>query len=166
MYQNEIPIGNLTSKHSKRCWCMIVPLTIKNISRGELYYILAQTPRRTSPTLSTVYKWQSYSITSKERKFNAVSTDMALEQTLNKDTKTNQGGIVGFTQNYDAVEKWTLTSHLRATVYNNFIELVKHSESNQEKQLSIATVAKKRKVCWNHSSNGEGTIHFSFPVII
>jgi len=51
------------------------------ISRGELYTYTwdVQTPRGTYPTLSTVYKWQSYSITSKE----SVSTDMALEQTLN-----------------------------------------------------------------------------------
>ena len=56
-------------------------------------------------------------------KFNTVSTDMALEQSMNKDTKT-KGGITGFSQNYSSVEKWTLTSHLRAAVHSNFKEMV------------------------------------------
>jgi len=37
----------------------------------------------------------------------------------------------------------TLTYHLRAAVYNNFKVLVKYL--NQEKELSIATVAKSEK---------------------
>ena len=80
----------------------------------------------------------------KESKFNSVSTDLALEQSLNKDSKT-KGGIIGFTQNTDAVEKWTLTSHLRAAVYNNFKNLFENQESTQEKELSPATILASEK---------------------
>ena len=57
-----------------------------------------------------------------ESTLNMVSTDMALEQSMNRDTKT-KGGIIGISQDYDAVEKWTLSSHLRAAVYSKFKEL-------------------------------------------
>ena len=77
-------------------------------------------------------------------KFNSVSTDMALEQSLNKDTKT-KGGIIGFTQDYDAVERWTLTSHLRAAVYGNFKDLAAISQSSEEKELSQAKIKKSEK---------------------
>ena len=54
---------------------------------------------------------------------------------MNKDTKT-KGGIIGYAQDYDTVEKWTLTSHLGAAVYSNFKELVRVSQSNEEKELA------------------------------
>ena len=38
---------------------------------------------------------------------------MALEQTINLDSKT-RGGIVGLTQNASAVDGWFITSHKRA----------------------------------------------------
>lgn len=57
-----------------------------------------------------------------ESKFNMVSTDMALEQSMNRDSKT-KGGIIGISQDFNAVEKWTLSSHMRAAVFNKFKEL-------------------------------------------
>ena len=45
--------------------------------------------------------------------FSQVWTDMALEQTINLDSKT-RGGIVGLTQNASALDRWFLTSHKRA----------------------------------------------------
>ena len=38
---------------------------------------------------------------------------MALEQTINLDSKT-RGGIVGLTQNASALDRWFITSHKRA----------------------------------------------------
>ena len=40
---------------------------------------------------------------------------MALEQSENRDTKT-LGGIVGFSTNPGAVNRWFLTAHVRASV--------------------------------------------------
>ena len=45
------------------------------------------------------------------RKANAVATDMALEQSINKDAK-GKGGIVGFTLKKEALLRWLLTRHL------------------------------------------------------
>ena len=76
-------------------------------------------------------------------KFNTVSTDMALEQSMNKDTKT-KGGITGFSQKYSSVEKWTLTSHLRAAVHSNFKEMIDPTV-NQIKELTSSE--KEREKC-------------------
>lgn len=40
---------------------------------------------------------------------------MALEQTINRDSKT-RGGIIGITQKQGTLERWFLTSHERATI--------------------------------------------------
>ena len=45
--------------------------------------------------------------------FNAVATDMALEQSFNIYSK-GKGGIIGLAQDESAVEKWTMTSHVKA----------------------------------------------------
>ena len=45
--------------------------------------------------------------------FSQVWTDMALEQTINLDSKT-RGGIVGLTQNASALDRWFITSHKTA----------------------------------------------------
>ena len=42
--------------------------------------------------------------------FSQVWTDMALEQTINLDSKT-RGGIVGLTQNASALDRWFITRH-------------------------------------------------------
>lgn len=50
---------------------------------------------------------------SKANTFGQVACDMAIEQTFNRDTKS-AGGIVGFSLNPGAVERWTLSSPERA----------------------------------------------------
>ena len=50
---------------------------------------------------------------SSSQPFNQVWTDMALEQSVNLDSKT-KGGIIGITQRPGALEKWFLTAHERA----------------------------------------------------
>ena len=47
--------------------------------------------------------------------FNQVWTDMGLEQSLNRDSKTS-GGIVGFTLKQGAVDRWFLMAHERSSV--------------------------------------------------
>lgn len=48
-------------------------------------------------------------------KFNQVWTDLALEQSVNKDSKV-KGGIIGYTQQESAVSRWFLTAHTRANI--------------------------------------------------
>ena len=47
--------------------------------------------------------------------FSQVATDMALEQSINADSKS-KGGIVGISQSPAALERWFLTAHERASI--------------------------------------------------
>ena len=50
--------------------------------------------------------------------FNQVWTYLALEQSVNRDSKV-KGGIVGFTQQKDTVNRWLLTAHTRANIVSS-----------------------------------------------
>ena len=47
------------------------------------------------------------------RRFNAVATDQALEQTINREGKS-QGGVIGFTLRKGALTRWMATRHITA----------------------------------------------------
>ena len=50
--------------------------------------------------------------------FNQIWTDLALEQSVNRDSKV-KGSIIGFTQNKQAVDRWFLTGHTRANIVSS-----------------------------------------------
>ena len=50
-------------------------------------------------------------------KFSQSAVDQTIEQTLNRDTKT-KGGIIGFSVNKSAVQRWLLNAHERAAISN------------------------------------------------
>lgn len=52
---------------------------------------------------------------STDSSFSQVAVDQTIEQTINRDTKS-KGGIIGFSLNKGAVQRWLLTSHERAAV--------------------------------------------------
>ena len=52
--------------------------------------------------------------------FNSVWSDLGLEQSVVKDTKTKQGGIIGFSRVQEATLKWYLTVHERSRILRNF----------------------------------------------
>ena len=47
-----------------------------------------------------------------------------------------KGGIVGISQDYNAVEKWAMTAHLRVAVHANFNDICWKQETRKEKELS------------------------------
>ena len=57
----------------------------------------------------------NHSISRSTQPFAQVWTDMALEQSINLDSKTT-GGIIGISQRPGAVERWFLTCHERAAI--------------------------------------------------
>lgn len=57
----------------------------------------------------------SHSVSRSEQPFAQVWPDMALEQSINLDSKS-KGGIIGMSTKENAVEKWFLTSHERAAI--------------------------------------------------
>ncbi|CAB4005387.1 Hypothetical predicted protein [Paramuricea clavata] len=57
----------------------------------------------------------SHSVSRSKQPFAQVWPDIALEQSINLDSKS-KGGIIGMRTNENAVEKWFLTSHERAAI--------------------------------------------------
>lgn len=53
------------------------------------------------------------------KKFNCVASDMALEQSINKDCKSSSG-VVGFTQKQSALLRWIMTRHILGSYCNRF----------------------------------------------
>lgn len=54
-----------------------------------------------------------------EKKFNCVASDMALEQSINKDCKSSSG-VIGFTQKPAALLRWLVTRHVLGSYCKNF----------------------------------------------
>ena len=66
------------------------------------------------------------------RCFNAVASDQALEQTINRDGKS-QGCVIGFTVWKDALTRWMVTRHITAQYTEAFKELC---HSNKEAKIT------------------------------
>ena len=100
-----------------------------------------------APEVYTAFKEGNHSVSRSKTvsTFNHVSTDMALEQDLNRDSKM-KGGIIGVSHDENAVEEWT--AHLRAAVTSNFSmmsELRKNEQLSFCKDLRPVTVTKTDK---------------------
>ena len=72
----------------------------------------------------------NFSVSRSDHPFSQVSTDMALEQSINADSKS-KGGIVGMSQSPAALERWFLTAHERASVTTAFKEMYGDNEIHQ-----------------------------------
>mgnify|MGYP000055450759 FL=1 len=64
----------------------------------------------------------NFSISRSGHPFSQVAADMALEQSINADSKS-KGGIVGISQCPAALERWFLTAHVRASVTTSLKEM-------------------------------------------
>ena len=67
------------------------------------------------PSVYKEFMKGKHAVSRSTRPFSQVWTDMALEQSVNLDSKT-QGGIVGISRKPGALESWFLTSHDRAAI--------------------------------------------------
>ena len=102
-----------------------------------------------APEVYTAFKEGNHSVSRSKTvsKSNRVSTDMALEQGLNRGSKM-KGGIIGVSHDENAIEKWTITAHLLAAVTSNFnvmSELRKNEQLSSCKDLHPITVTKSEK---------------------
>ena len=78
--------------------------------------------------------------------FNAVSTDMALEQSQIKESKS-AGGILGISQDREFCEQWALTRHLKSFVSTSFKELSGVSQgTDYHKELRPERIKKMKKM--------------------
>ena len=69
----------------------------------------------TSLPYTNSLKKVGFSVRRSYGKFNKVSPDQVIEQTINKDQK-GPGGITGFSTSEDTVQRWGLTGHLVAKI--------------------------------------------------
>ena len=60
-----------------------------------------------------------------------------------------KGGIVGISQDHNAVEKWAMTVHLRVAVYADFKDICRKQETRKEKELSRKSVIDTEDNCCN-----------------
>ena len=63
---------------------------------------------------------------------------------LHAGMKKVKGGIVGISQDYNAVKKWAMTVNLRVAVHANFKDICKKQETRKEKELSRITTRKSK----------------------
>ena len=68
--------------------------------------------------------------------FNQVWTDLTLEQSVNRDSKV-KGGIVGFTQNTEAVNRWLVTAHKRAAIVSSTKSLIEPNERDPRPDTDV-----------------------------
>ena len=76
---------------------------------------------------------------STSQSFNQVWTDMALEQSINLDSKA-KGGIIGITQRPSALQKWFLTAHERTatmTATKRMIDLDESTRSTHKESSKV-----------------------------
>ncbi|CAH3155351.1 unnamed protein product, partial [Pocillopora meandrina] len=76
---------------------------------------------------------------STSQSFNQVWTDMALEQSINLDSKA-KGGIIGITQRPSALQKWFLTAHERTattTATKRIIDLDESTRSTHKESSKV-----------------------------
>ena len=69
----------------------------------------------THPEVYKEFSEGNHSISCSGQPFSQVSTDMALQQSINPDSKSS-GGVIGISQSPSALERWFLTIHERASI--------------------------------------------------
>ena len=72
---------------------------------ATLYLAKIQALTYTAPEVYQSFLKGDFVVARSQGRFSQVSVDLALEQTLNKDTKTS-GGIIGFSQQLGTVHRW------------------------------------------------------------
>ena len=69
------------------------------------------------------------------RRFNAVASDQALEQTINREGKS-QGGVIGFTLRKGALTRWMATRHIIAQYAETLKEMCQNSKQTTAKNYA------------------------------
>ncbi|CAG9760430.1 unnamed protein product [Ceutorhynchus assimilis] len=72
------------------------------------------------------------------KKFNCVASDMALEQSINKDCNSSSG-IIGFSKQPGALLRWMTTRHILGDYSKNFLEATSKIVKKGKKEASLQT---------------------------
>ena len=89
--------------------------------------------KETAPKIQTEVERGKHVVTrSTKSRFNSVWLDLGLEQSVVKDTKSRQGGIIGFSRIQEATLKLYLTVHERSGILRNFKAICGLSEDEDQ----------------------------------
>ena len=77
------------------------------------YIVLLLNSDETHPGAKDILKNKGFSVSKSAVPGSRNAVDMTIEQTINRQAKS-KGGIIGFSQNKAAYQKWCLTRHKRA----------------------------------------------------
>ena len=75
---------------------------------------------QTAADVHEAFEEGKHEVTRSSGSFNSVWSDFRLEHTVVRDTKSRQGGIIGFSRQEEATMKWYLIAHERSAVVKNF----------------------------------------------
>ena len=75
---------------------------------------------QSAPDVHEAFEERNHVLTRSSGSFNSVWSALCLEQTVVRDTKSRQGGIIRFSRQEKATMKWYLTAHERSAVVKNF----------------------------------------------
>ena len=87
---------------------------------GPMYIAEMLLLPQTAPDVHEAFEEGKHVVTRSSGSFNSVWSDLGLEQTIIRDTKSRQGGIIGFSRREEATMKWYLIAHERSAVVKNF----------------------------------------------
>ena len=76
--------------------------------------------------------------------FSQVPVDQAIEQTVNRHTKT-KGGIIGFSQKPGAVQKWMMNAHQRAEVTQNILGMAGMDSKEEDVHIHKEGKSQRKK---------------------
>ena len=101
-----------------------------------------------APAVHSEFANGNFTVKRSAKKFSAVSADMALEQSINRDVKC-QGGLIGKSSTDSARNKWFYTSHVKAMVSASLHDMIDlsgsaygesdthHTDNNYDQQKSV-----------------------------
>ena len=78
---------------------------------------------QTHPGIGKVFDGGASSIRRTPKSFSRCAVDHTLEQTINRDAASRQGGITAFTQNVSARKQWAVSRSFRGAVVSCLLEM-------------------------------------------
>ena len=104
----------------------------------------------THPEVNTQMQLGEFAVQRTSQKpFSQLPVDQTIEQTVNRDSKT-PGGIVGFSLNKAATQRWIITAHERAAMTNSCRELAGITSSDTSHKEGSQERTKKDEACVQH----------------
>ena len=85
------------------------------------YWVQMRSLRSTHPDVSQYLADGGFSVQRSDCAFAQVAADLAIEQSINRATKT-QGGVIGISRSPAAIQRWVLTAHDRGTIADACLE--------------------------------------------